>query len=243
MARSLVKESFSKMLLKDIDSLLWCKRITIAAALIKIYPYLNLYNHQNLISVFCFSILAALLVVAYRGLFWGLGYLLSGFMLLLLFAQWPFVEFNPEFHTHHVQLLAYALILLSISEWNQKLSVKSLKFLAFFVYVCALAVKANFDFISGGRLQQIVMSYYFDSTAFTEVFSEVFFKGLSWVTILIEFFLTASFLIPVKKVKLIAVYIGILFHLALQICLPVSTFSIQMIALLLLHLYPHKSVE
>lgn len=100
------------------------------------------------------------------------------------------------------------------------------------IYLCSALLKANLPFLSGFRMQQILMETYFGSDRPEGWWFVAICVLMAWGAFVVELLIAASFWKRSWRVS--AVLSGIAFHVAIQVLLPVGVFSFLMVMLLLL---------
>jgi hypothetical protein len=155
---------------------------------------------------------------------------------------------EPYVH-HHVHLLALATCLLALTpcdrsysldrwlrlrrgtdlrETGNLLGLRLLVVLLSSIYVWGTVSKLTPWFLDGDRMAQIFLSLYWGSDPTPRGFQPLMI-AMSWGTLVVEPFLAVALWIP--RLRWAAVIVGAIFHLALYVLLPVSTFSLTMIVL------------
>jgi hypothetical protein len=124
--------------------------------------------------------------------------------------------------------------------WGQRLISVTLST----VYFWTAFDKCNPAFLSGARLEHFYMYFYHGSDYPDIPGFHVLCVVAAWGTVALEFFL--AFALWFRRTRKLAVVLGIAFHLALYVTLPVATFSMLTILLYLSYFDPdavHRTID
>lgn len=173
---------------------------------------------------------------------------------IVVYLAWK--EYEPWTH-HHVYALLYALTLLvltpagssfSVDRWRtvraaeragapvpaelgQLWAVPLLKLHVSVMYAFSAYDKSSWAFLSGERLQQILMYLYAGSDYPAVPFFAAFTAASAWVVVLGEFTLAVALWVPATRRY--AIIAGLALHALFYVAMPVGIFSLTMAALYL----------
>lgn len=210
---------------------------------------------RSTLSALFFLSTTAMLV----GFFARLASLAAGLVLTAVIALAARGEASEAFLHHHVALLLIASYLLALSPCDRSLSIDRIRarthggpppergplytlylFRAQIVVIYLLAAvdKTNVAFLSGERMQHYAYYFYFGSAEITHPLFPVLCQLLAVSTVLLEYALGLFLLVP--RAQRVLIPLGLAFHAALYVLVPVHTFSLTMALLYLTVLEPER---
>jgi hypothetical protein len=171
---------------------------------------------------------------------------------------------SEAFLHHHVILLLIASYLLALSPCDRSLSWDRVRALArarkagtpppaergpvyalylfraqlVVIYLLAAVDKTNAAFLSGERMQHYAYYFYFGSAEITHPLFARVCQALALGTVLLEYALAFFLLVP--RAQRVLIPLGLAFHAALYLLVPVHTFSLTMALLYLTVLDPER---
>jgi hypothetical protein len=104
------------------------------------------------------------------------------------------------------------------------------------LYFWTAVDKTDWAFLSGQRLEQIVVWHHSGRALEGLLLMPVFLVGASIIVVIVEYFL--AFAIHIRRLQWIAIPMAIALHALFYVLLPVETYSVTMIVLYLAVLHP-----